>query len=83
MLSSDRSTATICQVAMIDHPVVSMALTANFRDFEDAIQYSTAVINHFDVIGTRNPQDFVGAALRIITPVTLIQDLTKPLLARL
>ena len=67
--------ATICQIATVDQVVVSMTLTANFRDFEDAIQYSTAVMSQLDVIVTRNPQDFVGAALQIMTPDALIQEL--------
>ncbi|MGJ3248476.1 MAG: type II toxin-antitoxin system VapC family toxin [Elainellaceae cyanobacterium] len=69
--------ATIFQVATVDQAVISMALTANFRDFEDAIQYGTAVINHLDAIVTRNSQDFAGAALRIMTPDALIQDLAN------
>jgi predicted nucleic acid-binding protein len=71
-----RKISRFCQVATVDQAVISMALSVNFRDFEDAIQYSTAVINHLDAIVTRNPQDFAGAALRILAPDTLIQDLT-------
>ncbi|NJR66673.1 MAG: PIN domain-containing protein [Leptolyngbyaceae cyanobacterium CRU_2_3] len=67
--------AMICQIATVDQTVVSMALIANFKDFEDAIQYSTAVINQLDAIVTRNSQDFVGAALQIMTPDALIQAL--------
>ena len=53
------------------------ALTANFRDFEDAIQYNTAVVNQLDAIVTRNPQDFPVTTPRIITPELLIQELTN------
>lgn len=45
-----RRMATICQIATVDRAAISMALTADFGDFEDAIQYSTAIINHLDVI---------------------------------
>ena len=44
-----------------------MALNANFKDFEDAIQYSTAVINQLDAIITRNQQDFPVTTPRILT----------------
>lgn len=37
--------ASVCQVATVDEAVISMALTANFRDFEDAIQYSVSRVN--------------------------------------
>jgi hypothetical protein len=54
-----------------------MALTINFRDFEDAIKYSTAVLNNFDVIVTRNNNDFPVTTPRIMTPKQLIQELTN------
>jgi hypothetical protein len=54
-----------------------MALTSNFRDFEDTIQYSNAVLNQLDAIVTRNPQDFPVATPRILTPNQLIQELTN------
>ncbi len=54
-----------------------MALTANFRDFEDAVQYSAAVINQLDAIVTRNPQDFAVITPRILVPDSLIQELTN------
>lgn len=54
-----------------------MALAANFKDFEDAIQYSSAVVNNLDVIVTRNSEDFIGTIPRILTPQQLIQELTN------
>lgn len=69
--------ATFCQTATVDQAVISMALNANFRDFEDAIQYSTAVVNQLEAIVTRNPQDFVVTSPRIVTPTQLIQEFTN------
>ncbi|NEQ68446.1 MAG: PIN domain-containing protein [Symploca sp. SIO2D2] len=69
--------ALLCQIATVNQAVISMALTANFKDFEDAIQYSTAVVNQLDVIVTRNSQDFPVTTPRIITPRQLIQELTN------
>ncbi len=70
--------ATLCQVATVDQAVISMALTTNFKDFEDAIQYSTAVLNRLDAIITRNPVDFPVTIPRIITPEQLIQEFSNP-----
>ena len=72
-----RNISTFCQVATVDQSVISMALTTNFRDFEDAIQYSTAVINQLDAIVTRNKKDFPVTNPRILTPAQLIQELTN------
>jgi hypothetical protein len=51
-------------------------LTIDWKDFEDAIQYSTATSNQLDAIVTRNPKDFEsdpGASPQIVTPEQLIQ----------
>ena len=71
-----RQLATFCQVATVDNSVISIALTCNFKDFEVAIQYSTAVINLIDAIVTRNPRDFPVNTPRIVTPNQLILELT-------
>ncbi len=65
--------ASTCQIATVDGTAINMALTANFRDFEDAIQYSSAVVNQLDAIVTRNPQDFPVTIASILTPEQLIQ----------
>ncbi|MFN6558176.1 MAG: type II toxin-antitoxin system VapC family toxin [Nostoc sp. ChiSLP01] len=65
---------TLCQVATVDSGTINMALTTNFADFEDAIQYSTAVLNHLDAIITRNPGDFPVTTPRILTPEQLIRE---------
>lgn len=72
-----RNIVTFCQVASVDRAIISMALTTNFRDFEDAIQYSTAVVNQIHTIVTRNPQYFPVTMPRILTPNQLIQELTN------
>ncbi len=66
-----------CPIAAVDQAVISMALAANFKDFEDAIQHSTAIAHQIDIIVTRNPQDFTSAMnLQILTPSQLIQRIT-------
>lgn len=72
-----RHIVTLCQIANVDSASINMALTSNFKDFEDAIQYSTAVNNNLDAIITRNPRDYPVTTPRIITPEQLIQELTN------
>lgn len=67
---------TVCQVATVDQAVIERALNANFRDFEDAIQYSTAITNQLEAIVTRNSQDFPAGDIQILTPTELIQQLS-------
>jgi predicted nucleic acid-binding protein len=68
---------TFCQIATVNQAAIIMAFTTNFKDFEDSIQYSTAVVNKLDAIITRNPQDFPIITPRIITPEQLIAELTN------
>ena len=53
-----RITTSFCRIATVDQTVISNALTSSFRDFEDAVQYETAIANQLAAIVTRNPQDF-------------------------
>ncbi|CCI07775.1 type II toxin-antitoxin system VapC family toxin [Microcystis aeruginosa] len=68
---------TFCQIATVNQAAIIMAFTTNFQDFEDSIQYSTAVVNKLDAIITGNPQDFPIVTPRIITPEQLIAELTN------
>ncbi len=63
-----REIATFCQVATVNQAIISMALATNFKDFEDAILYSAAVLNHLDAIITHNPKDFPVTTPQILTP---------------
>ncbi|MFM5966927.1 MAG: PIN domain-containing protein, partial [Dolichospermum sp.] len=68
---------TFCQIATVNQDAIRMAFKTNFQDFEDSIQYSSAVVNQLDAIITRNPQDFPIVTPRIITPEQLIVELTN------
>jgi len=72
-----RRIRTICQIATVNDAAIVIAMKANFSDFEDAIQYGTAVVNQLDAIGTRNYLDFPVVTPRIITPSDLIQEITN------
>jgi predicted nucleic acid-binding protein len=49
--------------------VISRAIRSDFNDFEDAIQYHTALSNKkITVIVTRNAKDFKNSKLTVLTP---------------
>ena len=59
---------TISVIAM-DQKQVLAALDSKFTDFEDALQYFSAVnSNKIDAIITRNIKDFKKSALPVFTP---------------
>jgi predicted nucleic acid-binding protein len=69
--------AQFCEVATVNQTVITTALTAQFKDFEDAIQYAAALDSQVDVIVTRNAKDFVVTTPRVMTPDRLIQEFTR------
>lgn len=72
-----RIIAPFCRIATVDEGVISNALVSNLKDFEDAVQYETAIANQLEAIVTRNPQDFSGDGLQIFTPESLMQQLSQ------
>jgi len=61
--------------------IVKLALASNFKDFEDAIQYYTAVSNKkIMAIVTRDSKDYKNSNLAILTPeeaVSLAENMNK------
>ena len=60
-------------VITIDHQNVLEALKSNFSDFEDALQYYSAVVNQCEYIVTRNIQDYKNSKLIVRTPEEFIR----------
>jgi len=85
--SADRRTArsalrTLCRVLdVVGSPaeVAALALDGGRKDFEDAVQYHTAVLAGADCVVTRNPRDFPSAregGIPVLTPEELLSALT-------
>ncbi|MEO6838831.1 MAG: PIN domain-containing protein [Ginsengibacter sp.] len=57
----------LAKVLPLDDKILELALVSDFRDFEDAIQYHTALENDVDIIITRNKKDFKNSTLPVLT----------------
>ena len=57
----------LVEVLAVDDKILDLALTSDQKDFEDAIQYYTAIENEMDIIITRNKKDFKNSDLPILT----------------
>jgi predicted nucleic acid-binding protein len=55
----------MCTPTTVDETVVRNALNSNFNDFEDALQYYSALTVNADCIVTRNKKDFAVAEIPI------------------
>lgn len=62
-----RSFKVLVEVLPMDDKIVELALNSNFNDFEDAIQYYTAIENELDLIVTRNIKDFTLSKIPVVT----------------
>ena len=57
----------LVEVAKLDNKIIELALVSDFADFEDAIQYYTALEYGVDIIITRNLKGFKNSKLRVLT----------------
>jgi predicted nucleic acid-binding protein len=71
-----RNLFTFCQIATVDRRVIEQALASDWRDFEDAIQWATALQSNCEAIVTRNLQDYPVATPQILMPEHLIDLFT-------
>ena len=58
---------TLINVLSVNDKIIELALASDFSDFEDAIQYNTAIENGITTLLTRNLKDFKKAEIAIIT----------------
>ncbi|MCK9281586.1 MAG: PIN domain-containing protein [Melioribacteraceae bacterium] len=67
VLKSLRKLKTLINVLAIDDRVIGQALNSEFNDFEDAIQYFTAVNNGIGILLTRNKADYKKSKITVST----------------
>lgn len=58
-------------ICPVDRDVLERAISLNFRDFEDAVQYICGVLHNVDAIVTRDRSCFVGAEIPVVLPQNL------------
>ena len=57
----------LVEVLPLDNKIVDLALISELKDFEDAIQFYTAIENDMSLIITRNKKDFKRLPLPVLT----------------
>ncbi len=58
----------VCQPSCVDREVIEKALSSDFKDFEDALQYFSAKKCGAEAIITRNKKDFKTSELPLYLP---------------
>lgn len=74
-LEKIRKFKVLCSISMMDDEVVEKAINSDFKDFEDAMQYFSALASHCDLIVTRNEKDFKNAMIPVMNGESYLQTL--------
>ena len=73
-----RKFKTLIIVLNIDDKIIELSLNDNnFNDFEDAIQYYSALENNLDIILTRNLKDYKKSQLPVMTARHFINSIQE------
>jgi predicted nucleic acid-binding protein len=70
-----RNLKVLVDVLPLDDKITDLALNSEFRDFEDAVQYYTAIVNDQDLIITRNKSDFKLSIIPVMTAGEFIRSI--------
>jgi len=62
-----RKFKVLVHVAPLNDKIIDLALNSDFSDFEDAIQYFSALQNDLEVLLTRNLKNYRKAQITVLT----------------
>ena len=68
-----RKFKVLVEVLPMDDKIIDLTLDSDFTDFEDAIQYYTALENNLEIILTRNLKDFKLSKIPVLTAKDYLQ----------
>jgi len=66
-----------CSITPVDSRTIDESLASSFTDFEDAMQYYSALREDADLIITRNKEDYKAAQIPVYEPQEYLDLLTK------
>ena len=67
----------MCNVTPVDSLTIDEAIASRFSDFEDAMQYYSAIREGADTIITRNSDDFDAAQIEVYEPQQFLDMLVQ------
>ncbi len=63
-----RKFRVISEICELDELIIEKGLNSDFPDFEDSLQYYSALSSECDIIITRNGKDFKKSQIPVMTP---------------
>ncbi len=72
-----RKFKVISKVCELDEKIIEKGLNSDFSDYEDSLQYFSALRQDCDILITRNVNDFKGVQVPVMTPDEFLNSLRK------
>ena len=72
-----RKFKVISEICELDELIIEKGLNSNFLDFEDSLQYFSALRTECDIIITRNGKDFKKSQLPVMTPDEFLNSIKE------
>ena len=76
-LEKIRKFKLLCDISIMNSEVIDKTINSDFKDFEDAMQYFSAIATNCDLIITRKEKDFKNALIPILNGESYLQTLKK------
>ncbi|RZK12691.1 MAG: PIN domain-containing protein [Flavobacterium sp.] len=67
----------VCEVSEVDESNIDKSLFSKFNDFEDAVQYYSALKSKSDIIITRNGKDFSQSEIPVLSAEEFLSSINK------
>jgi predicted nucleic acid-binding protein len=67
----------LSEISKLDGHIIEKGLNADFKDFEDSLQYFSAVESNCDIIITRNGKDFKNSHIPVMTADEYLNSIRK------
>lgn len=72
-----RKFRVISEICELDEVIIEKGLNSDFSDFEDSLQYFSALRTECDIIITRNGKDFKKSEIPVMSPDEFLNSIRK------
>jgi len=72
-----RKFKVISEICELDELIIEKGLNSEFSDFEDSLQYFSALRTECDIIITRNAKDFKKSQIPVMTPDEFLNSIKE------
>ena len=72
-----RKFKVISEICELDELIIEKGLNSDFSDYEDSLQYFSALRTECDIIITRNGKDFKKSQIPVMTPDEFLNSIKK------